>query len=184
MALRFEWTWQHPTEAKRLNFLDWAKLFKENDGPRKFRSHIQILKEMLSIKPWLRVGLRVCVTSQSVKEMLDSDGRVSASASVYLGKLSDLQLYDNKIPEPDKRLPSRCALCSWAESPPPSPANWVVCPFCKAFLHLRCLAQQFISQAPGSGSALIPTTGFCPACHESLVWRDIVEMRNQMDDEL
>jgi hypothetical protein len=44
------------------------------------------------------------------------------------------------------------------------------------------LARQFLSNSPDAKTALIPTDGFCPACHESLIWRDIVEIRNQFEN--
>jgi hypothetical protein len=63
------------------------------------------------------------------------------------------------------------------------PANWAICPYCSAFLHLRCLARLFIANSTEARTALIPTDGFCPACHESLIWRDVVEIRNQFESQ-
>jgi structure-specific endonuclease subunit SLX1 len=182
LALRFEWSWQHPTEAKQLKGIDWTPIFQSHDGPRKFLSHIRILKEMMTVKPWVRLSLRICVTCADVVELLRKSPPISANCQLFLGTLEELPTGTELRPTPGRRVPPRCVLCASAESPPPEPANWAICPYCGAFLHLRCAAIQFISQSPQAGTALIPTDGFCPACHENLVWRDLVEIRNQFEN--
>ena len=182
LALRFEWSWQHPTESKRLKELNWQTIFRELDGPRKFLSHVRIVKEMLSIKPWVRLSLKVCVTCPDVYDLLKAPPNLPSNLHVHMGTLEGLPINVATIPTPGRRVPPRCVLCVSLESPPPSPANWAICPFCSAFLHLRCLAKQFISQSKNAENALIPTDGFCPACHETLIWRDLVELRNQFEN--
>lgn len=178
LALRFEWTWQHPREAKRLKEMDWTSIFKSLDGPRKYRSHVRILKEMLNMKPWVRLSLKICVTCPDVLEMLKEEPHIPSNHHVYLGKLEELPINVQAPPTPGRRVPPSCVLCA-GNSPPQTPANWVFCPFCGAFLHLRCLALHMISQSDNAETALIPTEGFCPACRENLIWRDVVELRNQ-----
>lgn len=179
LALRFEWCWQHPTEAKRLKHVNWNQIFQTHGGPRKYPAHIRILKEMLISSPWNRLSLRICVTCPDVLEMLKKPPLIPSNHTAGLGKLDELPIEGEIIPTPGRKVPQRCVLCVGADFAPMAPANWVVCPFCEAFLHLRCLALQFISQSPHSGTSLIPTKGFCPACRESLVWRNLVELRNQ-----
>jgi structure-specific endonuclease subunit SLX1 len=181
LALRFEWSWQHPTEAKQLKTIDWIPIFQNLDGPRKYLSHLRILKEMLNVKPWIRLSLRVCATSSDVLELLRTPPIISANHQLFLGKLEELPITEEVVPTPGKRVPPRCVLCAYADEPPPEPANWVICPFCDAFLHLRCAAIQFIAQNEHAGTALIPTDGFCPACHENLVWRNLIEIRNRVE---
>ena len=184
-ALRFEWTWQHPTESKSLKHVDWNLIFQTHGGPRKYKTHIRIFKEMLNSKPWVRLSLRVCVTCPDVLQMLKSEPKINENHSVYLGKLDDLPIRGTAAPAPAAGdVPERCVLCVNSAAPHFSHLNWFVCPFCGAFLHLRCLARQFISQSPRKGAALIPTRGTCPACRESLSWRDVVELRNQLEPEL
>jgi hypothetical protein len=182
LALRFEWSWQHPTEAKTLKTMDWNSIFRSLDGPRKYLSHLRIFKEMLNVKPWVRLSLRICLTCPDVVDLVKQSPRIPDNHSFYLGKLEELPIAGEVIPTPGRRVPPRCVLCVSAESPPPVPANWAICPYCSAFLHLRCAAIHFLAQSPHAETSLIPTSGFCPACHESLVWRDLVEIRNQFEN--
>ncbi|KAH0791963.1 structure-specific endonuclease subunit SLX1 [Histomonas meleagridis] len=183
-ALRFEWTWQHPTESKNLKHVDWNLIFQTHGGPRNYKTHIRIFKEMLNSKPWVRLSLRICVTCSDVLQMLNSSPKINENHSVYLGKLEDLPIHGTTAPSPACDVPDRCLLCVNSDAPPYPHPNWVICPFCGAFLHLRCLAKQFISQSPRKGASLIPTRGTCPACLESLSWRDLVELRNQLEPDL
>lgn len=183
-ALRFEWTWQHPTEAKRLKNIDWSSIFQQSGGPTKYKSHIRILKEMLNMSPWDRLDLRVCVTVEDVFKMLtEIEPKINSHHTVKMGDLEDLPIQGKHIPTPTRKVPSKCVICVSEEKLPEDPVNWVICPFCGTFLHLRCLAKHLISQSPHAGTALIPTRGVCPACCESLLWRDIVELRNQFYDD-
>ena len=187
-ALRFEWSWQHPTEAKRLKEIQWSSIFAKTGGSTKFRSHVRIFKEMMAMNPWNRLDLRICVTSKDVLEMLYEEPRINSHHAIKLGSIAEISTATQYAPTPGKNVPQKCVICVSDGKPPTQPANWVFCPFCGAFLHLRCLAKQLISQSPRAGLALIPTKGVCPACCESLLWRDIVELRNQynqgmVDDE-
>ena len=178
-ALRFEWAWQHPTEAKGLKELNWHQLFQKTGGPTKYRSHIRILKELLNMSPWDRLDLRVCVTVSDVFDMLTKEEpKITEHHTIEMGKLANLMIGTQFFPTPGRKVPLKCVICATHNNPPEQPANWVICPFCGAFLHLRCLARILISQSPHAGTALIPTTGVCPSCCESIVWRDIVELRN------
>jgi hypothetical protein len=174
--------WQHPTEAKQLKAMDWNSIFRSLDGPRKYLSHLRIFKEMLNVKPWVRLSLRICVTCLDVVGLVKQRPTILDNISLYWGKLEELPIAGAVIPTPGRRVPLRCVLCVSAESPPPEPVNWTICPYCSAFLYLRCADIQFIAQCRHAEMSLIPTSGFCRACHESLVWRDLVEIRNQFED--
>lgn len=182
-ALKFEYMWQHPMEAKCLKHVDWPAInscFKSQNYER----HIRILKEMLNSLPWCRLSLRVCVTVQDVFEMLHTEPHVPDSVNIHMGQLTDLPLSQEILPTPGHDVPSQCAICSRNKKFPVSDhPNWVTCPFCSTFLHLHCLARLMISQSPNADSALIPIRVICPVCKESLRWRDIVELRNQFYDE-
>ena len=88
LALRFEWTWQHPIESKRLKHVNWNQIFQNYGGPRKYNTHIRILKEMLNSAPWVNLSLRLCVTCSDVLKMLLEESPVmNQNHTATLGKL-------------------------------------------------------------------------------------------------
>ncbi|EAY00761.1 GIY-YIG catalytic domain containing protein [Trichomonas vaginalis G3] len=181
LALKFEWTWQHPTEAKSLKHINFEEFYQREGGPRKYNTNLKILKEMLLSQQWNRLSLRICVQCKDVYEMLLQPPVLPQHIKIELGSINDLPIDSHGFPSPGEYGNTPCPLCN--ESEPPYNMNWVVCPFCGTLMHLKCMALRLISQSPSAGTALIPTHGSCPSCKENIIWRDLVELRNQIQDE-
>ncbi|OHT01848.1 GIY-YIG catalytic domain containing protein [Tritrichomonas foetus] len=181
-ALKFEWCWQHPTQSTRLKEIHWHEVFQQTGGPTKYKSHIRILKEMLNIPPWNRLDLLICVTCPDVLDLLNTEPKIDPHHTVKLGRLEDIPIETQLIPTPSEKNHPTCLICHNDHESIGEKLNWIVCPFCSTFFHLRCLARRFIEKTSNSTSTLIPTEGTCPTCNEKLLWRNVVELRNQISD--
>ena len=180
LALSFEWTWQHPQESAKLRGVDWKSVFEKDGGPRSFFGNIRVLKEMLLVQPWSRLSLRICVQAQDVYEILQKEPSVKDPIRIELTTIDTIPISQPDPSQQDFDVPSSCVICFDKKLYTAEPVNWVICPYCGVFLHLRCMALQFISCSQHSSSALLPTKGVCPSCREDLLWRDLVEIKNQM----
>ena len=187
LALKFEWIWQHPDQSGVMKHVNWNELFRKEGGRRNFYANLVVLKEMILSNLWSRLSLKICVQSKDVFDKLHEPPVLPSYIKVYLGKIEDLPIGGSSYPPPGEQGLMPCLLCSNKEEDDPpenqQPKNWVICPNCGSFLHLKCMALRMISETPLAGSALIPVQGTCPSCKEKLMWRDLVEMRNTIPDE-
>ena len=181
LALKFEWTWQHPTQSKDLQNVNWNKIFNDNGGRRHYLTNLEIMKEMLKINLWSRLSLKICVQCKDVYENLIGS-KLPQHIKIELSDINSLPFDDvHEYPQPGAQGNLRCLLCK--KDAEPNQYNWIICPSCGTLLHLRCLAMRMIQETPLAGSALIPIYGTCPSCMVKLFWRDLVEIRNQLPDE-
>ena len=183
LALKFEWIWQHPEQSGVMKHVNWDELFKKHGGRKNYYANLQVLKEMILANLWSRLSLKICVQCQDVYDRLKEPPYLPDYVKVYMGSINDLPINGTMYPPPGDEGKKSCILCADKEfNEENHPKNWVICPNCGAFLHLKCMALRMISETPAAGTALIPVKGTCPSCKEELNWRDLVEIRNTFPD--
>ena len=86
----------------------------------------------------------------------------------------------SSVPDGDTTGRRGCAVCSapLASSAASTATDLVHCVHsgCRMTAHLACLARRFLDAEPaGPGPRpLIPCAGACPACHQRLLWTELV----------
>lgn len=177
IALQFEWCWQNPEKSTKLKHVNFVELYQGTSGGSRFWAKLRVMHEMLTTPPWSRLSLRLCIPHDEIYRHLLNENRIPAQCQVAIHPIQDLCIEDKQPAFDNRPIPKRCTLCP--KELEIQPQNWFVCPKCKAFMHLRCLANRFIMNSPRAGMALIPTKGVCPLCRTDILWRNVVELRNQ-----
>ncbi|KAM9209925.1 structure-specific endonuclease subunit SLX1 isoform 2-T2 [Dugong dugon] len=81
--------------------------------------------------------------------------------------------------ERDRVVEARCTLCACALQDEEGP---LCCPHpgCPLRAHVICLAEEFLQEEPGQ---LLPLEGQCPGCKNSLLWGDLIWLRQTGTEE-
>lgn len=183
-GLSFEFAWQHPHRARLCSVK--MQPFKKTKGlgaANSVKRKLLQLKILLSVcKPFCQFPVTVNFLKEEDLSFFLSDTSLPEHISCTLGPVDDAyqiarEVYDsvNTMDE----LDNACIVCDRVFC---TGRSVLVCKNysdrCSLLVHPTCLAQIFLSYV--SGPSLIPDTGNCPICSETLRWADLVKTAKQM----
>lgn len=172
-ALRFEWSWQHPTRSRRLKQVP-AKKSRE----KTFEYCIRILGSMLNLEPWNRLPLTV----RWLKPDFEIDFPPMLSPPLHMplvhGPVKSIKSTKSLKAVPSQHLQSQeneelfCNICF--KTVPLGEKMECLNLKCGAVSHVICLSQAFLATEL---DAMIPVQGACVTCECVLQWGDLVRKK-------
>ncbi|KAM9583531.1 structure-specific endonuclease subunit SLX1 isoform 1-T1 [Trichechus inunguis] len=175
-ALRFEWAWQHPHASRRL-----AHVGRRARGEASFAFHLRVLAHMLRAPPWARLPLTLRWLRPDFRQ--DLCPLPPPHVPLAFGPPPPRARRRGAVPsadrERDRVAEARCTLCACALQDEEGP---LCCPHpgCPLRAHVICLAEEFLQEEPGQ---LLPLEGQCPGCKNSLLWGDLIWLRQTGTEE-
>jgi len=204
-ALYFEWSWQHPRDAKGIR--EKIVLIKGIGNENFLAAKVRFLFEMLNFPPWNRLPLTVhWFHPDKYHGNLSNCPALPAHMSTNIGTFGDIYIYKNgfySVTGEDEEHENNdedneqdlavdfsvvnykedtfamgiisCYMCKEAIE---EEAQCVWCPLrqCTMASHMRCLALSFLKDEP---SALLPTRGPCPSCASTLKWAEVIASKRE-----
>jgi len=184
-ALQFEYAWQHPTvcrhfkgSAARLGFnqLTFRGRQRAIYGVAK---NIQLLFEMLQVKPYCRMPLRIHILDEdayvNTLPNIPSAQKLPKHIVLTQGTFDDLERICADMMMAMHR-PIACAACLVCSKPFQGDDRVVSCSNCDRAFHVSCAATAFCqSVGEARGTLLIPDApAACPGCNQFVEWPVIV----------
>ncbi|KAF7790665.1 hypothetical protein EIP86_001621 [Pleurotus ostreatoroseus] len=171
-ALQFEWAWQHPHISRHLRDGSGKALFSKSYSMR-YKMHAENYETP--------AGFTFTTELEGV------DGQSGQSGS---GRTAPIEVTDERftIAHLEKVPTISSPVCSVCQEPihdfAANSLDYALCPssnsLCRAVSHLKCLAQDFLSNQPSTSisgdisKALIPRGGHCRSCHDYVLWGDVI----------
>ena len=193
-ALQFEWAWQHPKESRVVRDAAAACL-KGLGRPWHLRAKMRLVYEMLNLPEWCRLPLAVRFSTHAHDQYLQGVPALPPQMSISVGPLEDIfgerkglvnatdaddedrdgldgppTAMGGLAEDQDSGVLSYCCLCGEAFADKETVARCPATEDCRLQAHLVCLADDIL----GDSSALLPTTGLCPECGQSITWGDVI----------
>ncbi|XP_068597569.1 structure-specific endonuclease subunit SLX1 [Brachionichthys hirsutus] len=167
-ALRFEWAWQHPHSSRRLSHVS-----RRSGKESSLQFHWRVVSNMLRVAPWNRLPL----TARWLKQDYRIDFEPSLQPPLHI-PLAFGNVRAKKVIQPARQVEeeeeaSRCSLCKGLVQV----SEKLSCfhPSCEMTSHMICLAKHFLKSEP---SHLLPLEGECPACHQSVLWGNLIRHKH------
>jgi len=182
-GLQFEWAFQHPRASRIVKQVVDGRRF-----PRGTEGQLQILFEMLNLKPWCQYPLKLNWTHEEFHGEFSSNlCQIPPHMKSYIRPLNSLNFFSKrKIQEPvarnildesdiltqplflsqemfDSGRDAKCFICKKNDK-----RRMTKCKHCDTYMHVLCLARR---ECP----ILLPETAKCPKCRTEAVWAIFVE---------
>ncbi|XP_077400238.1 structure-specific endonuclease subunit SLX1 [Vanacampus margaritifer] len=165
-ALTFEWAWQNPHSSRRL-----AHISRRTRKESSLQFHWRVVSNMLRVAPWSRLPLTTRWLKWEYKVDFEPALRPPLHIPLAFGgvKVKKQRAVD-RCEDPEET--SRCFLCKGRVMT--SEKLRCVHASCRMCSHVICLAKHFLRREP---SHLLPVEGHCPACHRSMLWGNLIRLK-------
>ncbi|KAJ8907746.1 hypothetical protein NDN08_007852 [Rhodosorus marinus] len=159
-ALQFEWAWQHPRSAKRIQTSRAGK-----------NRRLKALEDLLKNQPWASIPLNVTFVDDH-EQMLSAIFEIPTHMRMDVAPIDSIsRTPESNNPGPASSKMGSDSICCADES-----LRIWLCSKCGATNHLRCSAMR---ATMGRGK-LVPDIGWCFDCIEGFEWAEILRLTSSL----